>query len=213
MNTLPYTIEACVETYEEALKAVINGAHQIELCANLNDDGLTPSLGLAISIKEALEEIPIKIMIRCRKGNFIYSMDEIALMVNSIQDFKEAGFESFVFGATTKKQELDMDAIRMISEAIGDEGSLCIHKAIDTTKHIIAELKKLSEFANLNEVLTSGGRPTANEGAYMLHDMISEAPYGIDIIAAGRITEANLEEMHALIGARIYHGRKIVSLR
>ena len=35
-------LEACVETYEEAIKAEKNGVHRMELCARLDLDGLTP---------------------------------------------------------------------------------------------------------------------------------------------------------------------------
>ncbi len=46
--------EACVETYEECLSAVKNGADQLEVCSHMELDGLTPDKNLIkiIKIKE-----------------------------------------------------------------------------------------------------------------------------------------------------------------
>jgi hypothetical protein len=38
-------VEACVETLREALDAEAGGAHRIELCANLDADGLPVTYG------------------------------------------------------------------------------------------------------------------------------------------------------------------------
>ena len=64
--------EACAENYKEAISAEKLGANRIELCSSLNQDGLTPDKK---SIKLLLTKLstPLKIMIRPRQGNFIYS--------------------------------------------------------------------------------------------------------------------------------------------
>ena len=69
-------LEACVETLEEAILAERNGANRLELCSRLDLDGLTPNLNLTKKIMEKIS-IPIKVMIRERGGNFVYSDDEI----------------------------------------------------------------------------------------------------------------------------------------
>ena len=42
--------EACVENFNEALIAVKKGADRLELCADLANDGLTPSVELIKSL-------------------------------------------------------------------------------------------------------------------------------------------------------------------
>ena len=63
--------ESCVESLSEAISAEKNGANLIELCAKLNEDGLTPSANLIKDVQSNIM-IPIKVMIRPRKGDFEY---------------------------------------------------------------------------------------------------------------------------------------------
>jgi copper homeostasis protein CutC len=58
-------------------------------------------------------------------------------------------------------------------------------------------------------VLTSGKAETATEGEGTIREMIENAGH-IKVIAAGRITSSNLEEVRDLIRASEYHGRRIV---
>lgn len=68
--------EACVETLEEALKAEQLGAERVELCSNLELDGLIPHPEIVRKTCFALR-IPVMVMIRPRPGNFVYSGKEI----------------------------------------------------------------------------------------------------------------------------------------
>jgi copper homeostasis protein len=207
----PYKIEVCIENIQQGANAVLLGADQLELCANLELDGLTPDLQTAIQLRDMIEEvIPIKIMIRSRANDFIYTEGDIDEMINQIKQYQEHGFDRFVFGALTQKKSLDLKSIGKISKAVGDNGALCIHKAIDECADIITALHSLDQFENINEVLTSGGKATAIEGAYIIHEMIEQAPYGIDIIGAGKITKENIEKVNEIIGGPTYHGRRIL---
>ena len=68
-------IEVCAESYEYALKAEKAGADRIELCKDLHLDGLTPDYETAKRTIDSLN-IPVFILIRPRKGDFIYSKEE-----------------------------------------------------------------------------------------------------------------------------------------
>ena len=82
-----FFVECCVESLDQAIKAEKEGADQIELCKNLKDDGLTPDIDI---VSNALNKVsvPIKIMVRPRKGNFIYSESEIIQIKNQIMNLK-----------------------------------------------------------------------------------------------------------------------------
>ena len=58
--------------------------------------------------------------------------------------------------------------------------------------------------------MTSGKSKTAVEGSSLIKEMIKISEGQITILPAGKITNENLEEVHYLIGANEYHGRKIV---
>ena len=75
--------EACVESFEGAVAAEKNGADRIEICSNLELDGLTPSREIVRKLIKSLN-IPIKVMIRPKAGDFCYNKKEIKKMFDDI---------------------------------------------------------------------------------------------------------------------------------
>ena len=97
--------EAFVETVEEAIKAELDGADQIELCSRLDLDGLTPDFDIIKRVLHSIK-IPVKVMIRCRGGNFSYNEMEISQMIFEIQKCKSIGVNEVTLGCVTKKNEV-----------------------------------------------------------------------------------------------------------
>jgi copper homeostasis protein len=200
--------EACVETLDEAILAEKQGADRLELCSDLKDDGLTPDLDLLKQVLRTVN-IPIKVMIRPRPGNFVYSEQEVKDMFQSIKLMKELGISGFVFGALRENREMDLDLIYRLSK-IASPIHCTIHKAIDETPDILRSTEDLMKLETIHSILTSGGAETAIEGQDLIKEMINLAGESIEIIAAGKIRSNNLDHVHSLIGAKAYHGRKIV---
>ena len=88
--------------------------------------------------------------------------------------------------------------------------AVTFHKAIDYTEDILFELNRLSKIDHISSILTSGGQSTAIQGASMITKMINNFGKRFTIIAAGSITNENLVQVHDLIDANEYHGKKIV---
>ena len=63
---------------------------------------------------------------------------------------------------------------------------------------------------SIGSILTSGKAKTAMEGKEVIKKMMNLSGGLIKIIAAGKITNLNLEYVHKTIGAAEYHGREIV---
>lgn len=200
--------EACVETRDEAILAERMGAHRIELCSRLDLDGLSPDTEL---IKEVANRVrlPVKVMIRPRSGSFIYNLDELNTIKDSIQFCKNNGVQGVVFGMLDTKNMLQYEQIEMLSK-LASPLEVTIHKAIDRTPDPVASVSGLLQIENITSVLTSGGAESAFDGYKIIKEMMRAAKEKITIIAAGKITKSNLVEVHQLIGAREYHGRKIV---
>lgn len=203
-----YRIEACVETYKEALQAQINGADQIELCGNLDVGGVTPSKELIQRCADSLN-LDIKVMIRPRGGNFEYTLDEVNLMKNQIEHCKALNVYGVVFGAL-KDGALDLNLNKELA-ILAAPLNVTIHKAIDSTHDILPETKRLLTISeHIDSILTSGGADTAEQGVTTLQEMISMTAGKINILPAGKITNENLESLHIALKTNAYHGRKIV---
>ena len=200
-------IETPIESLQEAISAEANGATQLELCARLDIDGLTPSEKLISDVLSNVT-IPVKIMIRPHARSFIYSNEDIKMMVQSIQFAKEIGAQGVVFGALNENKELNIEQIKELT-MISLPLQVTIHKAIDETPDPIEATKQLAKVSGIHTILSSGGKPTAEEGLHVLRRMMQHSG-SIQIMAAGKITAKNMAEIHSKLGATAYHGRKIL---
>ncbi len=201
-------LEACVETLQQAKQAQANGANQIELCANLEQDGLSPSTAL---IKECLHHlsIPIKIMVRPNPGPFIATENTMDIMLKEIQQANQLGVHGVVFGLLNEHQQLAIEQTKKLIDSAGHL-EITIHKAIDETKDIIDSIHQLNALNHPLHILTSGGQKTALEGCETINKMIALSKDKIQIMAAGKITAKNLKAHTNLLNTHLFHGRKIV---
>jgi copper homeostasis protein len=72
-------LEICVDSVESAIAAQTGGADRVELYANRNEDGTTPSAGMIAAARKNLS-IGLQVLIRPRSGDFCYSDLEFAAM-------------------------------------------------------------------------------------------------------------------------------------
>jgi copper homeostasis protein len=201
-------LEACVETFDEAISAQQRGAHRIELCARLHLDGLTPAPDL---IKRCCAKltIPVKVMIRPRPGGFVYSERELLAMEYQIALAKKLGASAVVFGLLTDNGCIDYGSVTKLVKAASPL-QVTFHKAIDLMEDPALGVAQLIEIQGLTHILSSGGKPTALEGAEVIRRMITLAKQNVKIIVAGKVSSENVHEIAALTGAEEFHGRRIV---
>ena len=200
--------EACVEGYQEAIQAKKLGADRIELCSSLNEDGLTPDRKTITSVFKAMN-IPVKIMIRPRKGNFIYSQKEISQMESDIIFCKKQGIKEVVFGCLDNKERVDIDTLNRLAN-ISYPMKITFHKAIDHTHDILVEMDRLVKAKSVASVLTSGGSTFVLRKKTLLMKILENFKGKLNIIIAGGISENNFDNLHQVFQWNEYHGRKIV---
>jgi len=200
--------EACVETFEEAQKAEQQGASRIELCFDLANEGLTPSLQLMRKTCAALK-IPVMVMIRPRAGNFVHTENEINQMKTEIDLAKKAGAAGVVFGLLTAYNKIDVENTRLLAE-YAHPLPITFHKAIDELENPVEGVEALKKISGIRRILTSGGKPTAMEGLKTLKKMQQTADGNPIIMIAGKVTNKNVEKLQQLTGAAEFHGRRIV---
>ena len=200
--------EVCVETCTEAIKAEHLGADRIELCKRLDLGGVTPG---KMIIEETLSSIsvPVKVMIRPREGNFVYHEKELLVMEKEIDLCKSTGVKEVVFGLLTNEGNIDIASTRRLAVRAYPM-AVTFHKAIDVAANILYELERLSSIPEITSILTSGGKKTAEEGCKEIREIIQRFGSRFKIIAAGSITDQNINDVHSKIFSAHYHGRNIV---
>lgn len=203
----PLLLEACVDSVISSVRAEQQGAHQIELCGRLDLDGLTPDLDLIAEVINTVN-IPIKVMLRNRGGNFIYSKKDVEAMKFSLAQILRLDIQGIVFGALLSDDTIDVSLTQEICDLAGNI-PVTFHKAIDSCSDILQATKVLKQ-TRVTSILSSGGKPTAMEGAEVLKEMINMVKSKVEIISAGKITSDNISEIHQRIGGTSYHGKLIV---
>jgi len=195
-------IEICLEDVKSVLAAQEGGADRVELCSDLFEGGLTPSIGTVLTAKK-LAQIPINCMIRPRGGDFCYSDLEFQTMLEDVQAFKKAGVNGIVFGILTPEGDVDMERSRRIIE-LARPLSVTFHRAFDMTRDPYKALEDLI-FLGVDRVLTSGQETSVTEGADLLADLVKKAGDRIIVMPGCGINERNFSKIRDRIKAKEYH--------
>ena len=201
-------LEVCVDSVESAVNAELGGADRIELCGDLIVGGITPSLALFERIREKIN-LPIHVLLRPRFGDFLYSEEEMEVLIRQAKMFAEAGADNLVIGCLTPDGRLDLDAMnRMIDAAKGTPFNL--HRAFDMCRNLDEALEDAKKLGIVS-ILTSGGYASALEGSKIL-DELKKKSGGIDIMAGAGMNAKNIEYMLNTTSLTAFHmsGKKIL---
>ncbi|QPL06702.1 MULTISPECIES: copper homeostasis protein CutC [Actinomyces] len=240
-------VEICTENAEGVRLSARAGADRAELCDNLAAGGTTPSIGsVEAAILAAAEEIAqrralvgrqwltspaahplgLRVMIRPRGGDFVFSSDERRAMVADVRRISALAEElseytrpqpvgsagrplppavelGFVVGVLTEHHTIDRGLLRLLIDA-ADGAPVTFNKALDETRDLPEAYGDLGGLG-VSAVLTSGGAPTALEGAEVLRGLVDAG--GPTVIAAGTVRPENTAEVIETTGAREIHLR------
>lgn len=201
-------LEVCVDSVESAVNAEAGGADRIELCGDLIVGGVTPSLALFERIREKTN-IPIHVLLRPRFGDFLYSEEEMEVLIRQANMFADAGADNLVIGCLTPDGRLDLEAMnRIIDAAKGTPVNL--HRAFDMC-HDLDEALEDAKKLGIISILTSGGYASALEGIEVL-DCLKKHAGNIDIMAGAGMNAKNIKYMMEHSSLTAYHmsGKKIL---
>ncbi len=199
--------EACIENFAEAFAVQTRGASRVELCENLAVGGTTPSYGTIRQCVQKLQ-IPAFVMIRPRGGDFVYSEEELEIMRADIEQCKTLGVPAIVLGLLTADNKIDIAKTRELI-ALAHPMQVTFHKAFDEVSNYRQALEDVIQ-CGAHRILTSGTKQTALEGCSILNELIELAQGRITIVAAGKVTLDNVEQLSQLIHTSEFHGKKIV---
>lgn len=195
-------IEICLDSVESIIIAERAGADRVELCSDLFEGGLTPTVGTFLLAKERTN-IPINVMIRPRGGDFCYSDIEFEVMRKEVMFFKENGADALVFGILTPDGEIDKIRTKELID-IARPLPVTFHRAFDMTRDAFRSLDALISLG-VERVLTSGLEATVLEGADTLRALVERAGERMIVMPGSGINERNFNKIKNLIGAKEYH--------
>lgn len=163
-------LEICVDSFASAMAAIRGGADRLELCSALAVGGLTPSAALLRQIKQ-VSGIPVRCLMRPRGGDFLYTKEEILQMAEEIRYLKANGADGFVIGCLNAYGDLDLDAMKILTEAAGDS-ELTLHRCIDVS---VNPAKTYRDAASLgiDTVLTSGAAGNCMAGKEIIGQLLA----------------------------------------
>jgi len=186
------TCEVCVEGYPGAVAAARGGAHRIELCSGLVEGGTTPSFGTLRAVVEKVETRTV-VLVRPRGGDFLYTPEELEVMIRDVGHAREVGVFGVATGALTADGEVDEEAMEKIMEEAG-ELSVTFHRAFDMVRDPWQALETLIDLG-VHRILTSGGARTVPEGLGLIGALVREARGRLSIMPGGGLTERNVREV------------------
>ncbi|MEA1875074.1 MAG: copper homeostasis protein CutC [Bacteroidota bacterium] len=199
--------EACVENLQQALIAEKAGAERLELCDNLACGGTSNAYGVMKSVIQAVN-ISVMCMVRPRGGDFVYSPAEFESMKDDIEICRLLGATGVVSGVLLPNGHVDIERTKVLVD-LCEAMSFTFHKAFDLCPNPLQAIEDVIK-TDANRLLTSGQEKTAEEGLPMLKQLHSAATGRIQIVAAGKITHSNLENLQTQTFITEFHGKKIV---
>lgn len=186
--------------------ALASVADRIEFCKDRFQGGLTPDIEEFKYLKEKFEK-PIYVMIRPKGGDFYYSDEDFATMIEDISKFKRWGANGFVFGILGKQQEIDKKRNQFLIDLAG-EIPCTFHRAIDRTPDFEKSIQEIFEIG-FKGVLTSGAENSAENGIENLKKIIEKHQHQLDIIIGGNVRSENIQEIKKQTGGTNFHSSAI----
>ncbi|WP_448548090.1 copper homeostasis protein CutC [Thalassotalea fusca] len=178
------------------------GAARIELCAQMDKAGLTPSRhAIATARAASKNSVELLVMARPRGGDFHYDGTEINLLREHIKSAADNGANGVVLGATNSVgSDFDytvMEELIMLAHQL--ELSVSVHRAFDVIADRKSALNQLNEW-KVKRVLTSGGKwgshSQATDNQQFLCELIALAGDSLEIVVAGGVNVNQIQQLN-----------------
>jgi len=195
-------LEICIDSVASARAAADGGADRVELCANLPEGGTTPSAGMIRAVRSAFPG-GLMVIIRPRGYDFLYSEEEMQVMLHDIAVAQDLGADGVVIGCLTPEGRVDAAQCRRLLSAAG-RLDITFHRRFDMTRDMNEPMEDILALG-VRRILTSGGKPDVPAGASVIADLVRQSSGRASIMPGGGVTEANLAQIVRATGVREIH--------
>ena len=197
-----YIIEIATSDFVTTKSAVEGGADRIELCANLAEGGTTPSYGTILQCREAFD-VQLYPIIRPRGGDFLYTDEEFAIMLNDVKLCKQSGCDGVVIGMLLAGGHIDVKRTAALVEAAYPLG-VTFHRAFDRCADPFKALEQLVEIG-CERILTSGQQPAAPDAMEMIAQLNHIGGHRIIIMPGSGVRKENIKLLAEKTGCVEFH--------
>jgi copper homeostasis protein len=194
-------LEIAITTLEDAVFAQAGGADSVEISYDLSVGGLTPSLELVRQICDAVK-IDVHVIVRPHARDFVYTPDEISVILEQTRSIAQIGITGLVFGALTADKSVDILTTQKVVLA-AKQLPITFHRALDESHDAEAGVRAL--IGIVPRILTSGPAPTAWEGRDSLRQWVQKYGQHFRFVAAGSLKAEHLAEFASYVRAPEYH--------
>ncbi len=219
----PVLVEVCVDSVASATAAERGGAQRVELCSDLLQGGVTPSLGLFAVVRSKVS-IALHMIVRPRPGDFCYSEEEFDCMCRDIEFAKKEGADGVVVGILQRDGNVDVQRTRQLV-SLARPLSVTFHRAFDMSAGPFRALEDVC-LTGADRILTSGGQQECRQGVQIVAQLVKWARGRTKIMAGGRIgihdaaaiiQQTGVRELHVglatpIDGSNAFQNRRQLSL-
>ncbi|HIF9128123.1 TPA: copper homeostasis protein CutC [Photobacterium damselae] len=199
---MTFQLEVCIDNIESLHLAQQGGATRIELCSSLALGGLTPNFGF-MQAAAKYAQVPVYAMIRPRQGDFLFTDQDMEIMLADVYAAKQASLSGVVLGVLTDQGQVDKDQLKALIHQAQGMG-VTFHRAIDQCIDPMATLDILMSLG-CERVLTSGLKANAYDGREMLKEMVTYCGKRLSIMAGAGVTAENVGQIISDTGVREIH--------
>lgn len=199
-----YILECCVDSVESAIAAAEGGADRLELCAALVIGGISPGIALFEQVR-AHCKLPVRVLLRPRFGDFLYTDYELQILKREVALFREAGAEGVVIGCLQADGGLHMEQMRELIDKAGDM-KITLHRAYDVCADPIKAYEQARELG-IDTILTSGQEKECLLGLPLLKqlDALQKETGGPRIMAGAGVTPEVIRQFREQTDITCYH--------
>lgn len=199
-------LEVIATSLEDAIAAAEGGAHSVEVCIDLPNEGLTPPLAMVQAIRDAVP-IAMNVILRPHNDGHVYDAATVNLLLAQVAAFKPSGIQTLVFGAHNPDGTLNVELIRQVAEAAAPL-PITVHRALEWSANPDEALPQLIGMAA--RILTSGPAPpsmaaSAPAGIAGLRDWVAAYGEHFHFAAAGGIRLDNIRTIARQTGVAACH--------
>lgn len=152
-----------------------SNANRIELIEHLDVGGLSPKQALLQEMSE-ITNVPYNVMVRTHANSFIYNEQDMLTMLKEIDYIRDhTNANGIVFGSLNQNNQISLPQLEQVLKIKGHL-KLTYHRAIDEASNTLDSYQELTNYTNVDLVLTSGGQNSAIKGIKTIKKMLEIEP-------------------------------------